>query len=86
MRIDDVGNFRDLGEVGFGKGDACQMIDAGMTFKYDDMNDEFIFSSPREAYVYTRWIRPDGKKTRFYTRNFAHVATVANNLRRYSAR
>ena len=92
VRIDDVGNFRDLGEVGIGKGaacnilSACQMLDTGRTFKYDDKNDEFIVSGPSEAYVFARRLRPDGSKTRFYTRNFAYVATVADNLRRYSAR
>ena len=92
VRIDDVGNFRDLGEVGIGKGaacnilSACQMLDTGRTFKYDDENDEFIVSGPSEAYVFARRLRPDGSKTRFYTRDFAYVATVAENLRRYSVR
>jgi hypothetical protein len=59
VRIDDVGNFRDLGEVGIGKGaacniiSACQILDTGRTFKYDDKNDEFIVSGPSEAYVFT---------------------------------
>ena len=92
VRIDDVGNFRDLGEVGVGKGaacnilSACQMLDTGRTFKYDDKNDEFIIYGPSEAYVFARRLRPDGSKTRFYTRDFAYVSTVAENLRRYSAR
>jgi len=92
VRINDVGNFRDLGEVGIGKGAACnilstcQMLDTGRTFKYDDKNDEFIVSNPDEAYVFARRLRPGGSKTRFYTRNFAYVATVADYLRIYSAR
>ncbi len=48
VRIDDVGNFRDLGDVAIGKGDACnvlsacQVVDTERTFKYDDENDKFI--------------------------------------------
>jgi len=79
--IDDVGNFRDLGEVGIGKGVACNillacpMLDTGRTFKYDDENDEFVVSGPSEAYVFARRLRPDGNKTGFCTRDFAYVAT-----------
>jgi hypothetical protein len=57
VRIDDVVNFRDLGEVGIGKGaacnilSACQLLDTGRTFKCDDKNDEFIVSGPSEAYA-----------------------------------
>jgi hypothetical protein len=42
VRIDDVRNFRDFGEVGIGKVDACtilyayQMLDTNGTFKYDN--------------------------------------------------
>jgi hypothetical protein len=92
VRIDEVGNFRDLGEVGIGKGAACnilfacQILDTGRTSKYDEMNDKFIVSGPSEAYVFARRLRPDGSKTRLYTRNFAYVATKADNLRRYSAK
>ncbi len=55
VRIDDVGNFRDLGQVGIGKGaaynilSACQMLDTDMTFKYDDKNDEFVVAGPSES-------------------------------------
>ena len=49
-------------------------------------NDEFIVTGPSEEYVFARRLRPDGSKTSFYTRNFAYVATVAENLRRYSVR
>ncbi len=92
VRIDDVGNFCHLGQVGIGKGaacnilSACQMLDTGRTFKYEDKNDEFVVAVPSEVYVFARRLRPDGSKTRFYTRNFAYVATVVKNLRRYSAR
>ena len=60
------------------------MLDTGGIFEYDDENEEFIVSSPSEAYVFARRLRPDGSKSRFYTRDFAYVATVAENLRRYS--
>ncbi len=62
------------------------MLDTGRTFKYDNKNDEFILSSPSDAYVFARRQRPDGNKTRFYTRNFAYIATVSDSLRWYSAR
>ena len=73
MRIDDVGNFRDLGEVGIGKKVACnlvsmcQLLDTDRTFKYDGKNDEFIVSGPSEACVFARRLWPDGSKMRFYT-------------------
>ena len=53
VRIDDVRNFRDLGEVGIGKGaacnifSACQMLDTGRTFIYDDNNDVFKWPRPK---------------------------------------
>ena len=92
VRIDDVGTFRDLGQVGIGKGascnilSACQMVDTGRSFSYDNDKDEFVVVGSDQEYVFTRRIRADGTKTRFYTRDFAHVATVAANLRRYSMR
>jgi len=92
VRINDVGNIRDLGEVGIGKGaayniiSACQMLDTGRTFKNDDMNDAFVVAGPSEPYVLACRPRPDGNKTRFYTHNFAYVATVTENLRRRSVR
>jgi hypothetical protein len=62
------------------------MLDTGRDFKYNDENDEFIVAGQSEAYIFARRLRPDGSKTRFYTRDFANVATVAKNLRRYSVR
>jgi hypothetical protein len=62
------------------------MLDTGRKFKYDDKNDEFVATGLNESYVLARRLRPDGSKTRFYTRNFAFVATIAKNLRRYSVR
>ncbi len=53
VRIDDAGNFRDLGEVSIGKGaacnllSACQMFDTGRTFKYDDKTRSSL--SPAQA-------------------------------------
>ncbi len=92
VRIDEVGNFRDLGEVVVGIGaacnilSACQMLETSKTFNYDDKNDELIVSAPSETYVFARRLRLDGSKTRFYTRYFANVAMVAENFRRYSVR
>jgi hypothetical protein len=79
VRIDDVGNFRDHGKDGIGKGAACnilspcQMLDIGRTFRYNDKNDEFIVSGPSDAYVFARRLRPDDSKTRFYTRETLHT-------------
>jgi len=92
VRIDDVRNFRVLGEVGVGKGaaynilSACQMFDTCMAFKYDDENDEFIVSGTSEAYVFACRLRPDGSKTRFCTRDFEYVASIVENLRRHPVR
>jgi hypothetical protein len=87
-----VGNFRGLGEVAIAKGVACnilfacQMLDTGRTFKYDDKNEDFVITGLNESYAFACRRRPDGSKTRFYTLKFAFVATIAENLRRYSAR
>ena len=62
------------------------MLDTGRTFKYDENNDEYVVTGLNEEFVFARRIRPDGNKTRFYTRNFAFVATIAANLRRFSVR
>ena len=62
------------------------MLDIGRSFKYDDKNNEFIVCGPSEASVFARRLSPGGSKMLFYTRNFAYVAIVADNLRRYSAR
>ncbi len=78
-----MGNFRDLGEFGIGKGaacnilSACQMLDTEKTFKYDNNNDEFDATGLNEAYVFARRLRPHGSNTRFYVRNFPYVATIA---------
>jgi hypothetical protein len=61
-------------------------LDTGRTFEYEDEIDECIVSDPSEAYVFARRLRPDGSKMRFYTRDFANVVAVAENLRRYSMR
>jgi len=60
------------------------MLDTDMIFKFDGTNDEFVVNEPSESYVFVHRQRPDGNKTRFYTRNFAYAAIiVAENLRRY---
>ena len=58
-----MGNFCNLGEVGIGKGTACnilstcQMLDTGRTFKYDDKNDEFVIPGLNESDVFARRLR-----------------------------
>ncbi len=92
VRIDDVGSFLDLGRVGREKGascnilSACQMKNTGRVFSYDNDKDEFVVTGTSLDYVFTRRLRDDGTMTRFYTRDFAHVAAVAAILRRYSVR
>ncbi len=60
------------------------MLDTGRKFNYDDKDVEYVVTGLNESYVFARGLRPDGSKTRFYTRNFAFVAAIAENLRRYS--
>ena len=56
VRIDDVGTFRDLGQVGIGKGascnilSACQMVDTGRSFSYDNDKDEFVVAGSDQEY------------------------------------
>ena len=85
--IDDAGTFSDLGQVGVGKGascnilPACHMVDTGRSFDCDNDKDEIVVTGTNQEYVFTRRLRADGTKARFYTRDFAHVATAAANLR-----
>ena len=92
IRIDNEGTFRDLGKVGVGIGaagnilSACQMVDTGRPYRYDNVKDEYVVSGNKNDYVFTRRRKADGSKSRFYTRDFALIATVKDNLRRYTAR
>ncbi len=63
---------------------ACQILDTGRTFKYDDKNDELVVTELNKSYVFACRLRPDGSKPRFYTRNFSFGAKITENLRRYS--
>ncbi len=47
------------------------MLYIDRTFEYDDNSHEFVVTGLNESYVFARRLRPDGSKTRFYTRNFA---------------
>ena len=91
-RVDDEGTFRDLGTVVIAAGamgnilSACQMVDTGRPYRYDGAKDEYIVAGTDNDYVFTRRLREDGSKSRFYTRDFALVATVKENLRRYTTR
>jgi hypothetical protein len=65
---------------------AYQMVDTGRPYRYDGHKTECVVSGADNDYVITRRIRDDGSKSRFYTCDFALVATVKENLRRYITR
>jgi hypothetical protein len=92
IRVDEEGVFRDLGTVGVCIGaagnilSAGQMVDTGRQVRYDTTKDEYIVSGPASDYVFARRTKEDGTKSRFYTHDFALVATIKENLRRYTSR
>lgn len=92
IRIDEEGVFRDLGTVGVCIGaagnilSAGQMVDTGRQVRYDTIKDEYVVSGSATDYVFSRRTKDDGTKSRFYTHDFALVATVKENLRRYTPR
>ncbi len=65
---------------------ACQIVDTGRPYRYDGYKDEYFVDGTDNDYAFTRRIRDDGSKSRFCTRDFALVATVKENLRRYATR
>ena len=92
IRLDDEGVFRDLGTVGVAVGaagniiSASQLIDTGRHYWYLPDTDEYLVRGTESDYVFSRRLKDDGTKSRFYTRDFSFVATVEGNLRRYTAR
>ncbi len=92
IRLDDEGIFRELGSAGVAVGatgnniSACKMVDTGRPYRYDGDKDEYVVTGTDNDGVLKRRIRNDGNKSRFYTRDFALVATVKENLRRYTTR
>jgi len=62
------------------------MKDIGRALTYDTDKDEIVVTGESQDYSFTRRLRDDGAKTRFYKCDFAHVATMAANLRKYSIR
>jgi hypothetical protein len=65
---------------------ACQLIDTGRHYWYLPDKDEYLARGTESDYVFTRRLKDDGTKSRFYTRGFSLVATIGENLRRYTAR
>lgn len=97
IQVESEGEFLDLGVVGYAPGatanilSAGQMVDTGRPFTYDPEGDAFTLKGLARSYVFARRERRDGSKSRFYTCDFAIdgtvlVATVTDNLRRYTAR
>jgi hypothetical protein len=62
------------------------MVDTGRPYRYDGAQDEYIVVETDNDYVFTRLLRDNGSKARFYTRDFALVTTVKVNARWYSSR
>ena len=62
------------------------MVDTGRQVRYDTIKDEYVVSGAAKDYVFTRRTKVDGTKSRFYTHDFALVATINENLRRYTPR
>ena len=62
------------------------MVDTGRQVRYDTTKDEYIVSGHAADYVFARRTKEDGSKSRFYTHDFALVAAIKENLRRYTSR
>ena len=62
------------------------MVDTVRSFTYENDKDEFVVAGNDQEYVFTCRLRADGTKSGFYTRAFAHGATMAANPRIYSTR
>jgi len=88
IRVDEEGVFKDLGTVGVCIGaarnvlSAGQMVDTGRQVRYDTTKDEYVVSRFAVDYVFARRTKKDGTKSRFYTHDFALVATIRENLRK----
>ena len=65
---------------------ACQLIDTGRHYWYLHDKDEYLARGTESDYVFMRRLKDNGTKSRFYTRNFSLVATIGENLRRYTTR
>ena len=95
LRVENEGTFRDLGTVSIAPGAAAnilagaEMVDSGFAVNYDPVDDAFTVEGTHNLYRFARKLRTDGSRYRFYTCDFAELAlvtTVAENLRRYTAR
>ncbi len=62
------------------------MVDTGRQVQYDTIKDEYFVSGSETDYVFACCKKDDGTKSRFYPHDFALVATVTHNLRRYTLR
>ncbi len=63
-------------------------MDSSRAFGYDNDNgtNEFVVMGASQDDVFTRRHKDDGTKTRFCTRDFAHIIEVVASLRKYSTR
>ena len=62
------------------------MVETNRPYRYDGAKDEYIVAGVNKGYVFTRRLKDDGSKSRFYTTDFAVVTTVKENLRMYTTR
>ena len=58
------------------------MVHTGRQVRYDTTKDEYAVSGSVADYVFACRTKKDGTKSRFYTYDFALVATIKENLRR----
>jgi len=98
LRVEKEGVFRDLGVVSIAKGAAAnilsfgELVDKGYEVHYLRAQDVFAVHGEQTLWVFTRKLRPDGTRSRFWTCDIdsssddVFVTTVAENLRRYTRR
>lgn len=88
IRVDDEGQFADLCVAGVARDGAAnlvsqaQLVDEGRTVRYIHEEDRYDIEGTERVYSFTRRLRSDGSKSRFYTCELALVAAVDENLRR----
>lgn len=80
VQISEFGDFRSFGRVGIARGasanilgQACQK-DLGNVVKYDESNDLYTITSPRETLTFSRRLLPNGQTSRHYVYNRRQAA------------
>jgi hypothetical protein len=65
---------------------ACQLIDTKRHYWYLPDRDWYLVRGTESDFVFTRRLKDDVTKYRFYMRDFSLVATIGENMRRYTTR